>query len=182
MTSVCPSRTRSSRATSHPSIDFSLPKPDPILPLYEPPKFDFSLPKPDPIVPRYEPPKYDFSLPKPDPIVPLYEPPKYNFEPPKYEPPPLPPPSPVYDIGHNLIGWKPELDNHILTGIGGNGPRLTVDPGGFVRDPLDNLIGQMGPLNTLYPPPSLPDMPDYGPPQSGPEQWDPGYSPMSPLA
>ncbi len=131
------------------------------MPLYEPPSFELPKPRFNPILPPYEPPKPTFDLfSKPEPLI--------------------PPPSPVYNINHDLIGWKPEFDNHINLGIGGNGQRLEINPGGFVRDSMDNLIGQMGPLNILLPP-SLPTMPDYGPPQSTPEAWNPGYSPMSPF-
>ncbi len=109
------------------------------------------------------------------------------FDTPKFEPeiypkiePLIPPPSPVIDFNNSTIGWKPEFDNHIYTGIGGNGPRLSIDPGGLVRDQMDHLIGQMGPMNTILPP-DLPQMPDYGGPQSDPGAWDPGYSPMGPV-
>lgn len=102
------------------------------------------------------------------------------YEPAKFEPI-LPPPSPVYDPDRHLIGYyRPVLDNTINTGLGGSGKSLKIEPNGFVRDGMDRLIGQMGPGNILYPP-DLPSMPDYGPPQSGPEQWMPGYSPLKPL-
>jgi hypothetical protein len=138
----------------------NFPKPEPILPPYEPPTFNLNTYiKPDPIIPPYEPPTINLNLfSKPDPILPL-------------------PPDPVYDLSRNLVGWKSDQDNFINIG---NGLRLDIDPGGSVRSPLDNIVGHMGPLNTMMPP-SFPDLPDYGPPQSDMEAWDPGYSPLDPF-
>jgi hypothetical protein len=141
-------------------------------------KFEAKLfPEIDPII--IEKPKFELD------IFPKIE--SSMFEKTKNEPdyfpkidPIIPPPSPVINLNHDTLGWKPEFDNHIYTGIGGNGPRLTIDTGGLVRDQMDNLIGQMGPMNTICPP-DLPQMPDYGPPQSDPGAWDPGYSPMGPV-
>ncbi len=143
-------------------------KPDPILPPFELPKPAFNTYlKPDP--PLFEPLKPDFNTYlKPDPP---------SFEPLKPEPILPPPPEPIYDLGRNLLGWKSDMENTIRTI---NGSQLNVEPGGFVRDTMNNLVGQMGPLNTMSPP-SLPQMPDYGPPQSDPGAWDPGFSPMKPL-
>jgi hypothetical protein len=158
-----------------------LPKFDPYTPSYEPPPINIDpLPKFDPYTPSYKPPPINIDpLPKFDPYTPSYEPPPINIDPfPKYDPL-IPPPSPVYDIDRDLIGWKNEFDNKINLGIGGNGPQLDINPGGFVRDPMDNLLGQIGPLNTLMPP-DLPQMPSYGPPQSTPDAWNPGYSPFEP--
>ena len=138
-----------------------------------------SYTKPDPIISSYEPPTYNLNTYiKPDPIIPSYEPPTYNLNTYIKPEPILPlPPNPVHDINNNLIGWKSDQENFINIG---NGSRLNVDPGGYVRDPMDHLVGQMGPLNTLMPP-SLPQMPDYGPPQSDMQAWDPGYSPLKPF-
>jgi hypothetical protein len=149
-------------------------KPDPIIQPYEAHRLDFNI-KPDPILPSYEPPKFDFNI-KPDPILPSCEPSKFEFN---IKPDPiLPrPPDPVYDISRNLVGWKSDLENTIRTT---SGSTLNVEPGGFVRDSLNNLVGQMGPLNTMSPP-IFPEMPDYGPPQSDMEAWDPGYSPLDPF-
>lgn len=180
-------------------------KPDPILPSFELPKPAFNTYlKPDP--PSFEPLKPDFNTYlKPDP--PSFEPllkPEFNTylkpDPPSFEPlkpdfttylkpdppsfeslkpdPILPlPPEPIYDLGRNLLGWKSDMENTIRTI---DGSQLNVEPGGFVRDTMNNLVGQMGPLNTMSPP-SLPQMPDYDPPQSDPGAWDPGFSPMKPL-
>ena len=123
------------------------------VPKYEPPKLNL-----DPILPKYEPPSYDF---------PKYEPPKLNLDPilPRYEPPLPPPPMQVRDIGNNLIGYKDSMSNQIQPAnsmINGGLP-LKIE-GNFVRDTMGNLFGQMGPGNTMFPPPS------FGPPDP-----DPGF-------
>jgi hypothetical protein len=126
------------------------------------PKFEFDPPKPS----------LDFNLTQynpPEPILPTYKP----IE------PVIPPPDPIRDIGNNIIGYKPHLSNTIgstPTSL----PDRHIEPGGLVRDVMGNLVGQMGPGNIMSPP-SLPHMPDYGPPQSTPDAWNPGFSPMKPL-
>jgi hypothetical protein len=162
---------------TQPLIDFNKTRFEPVLPAYEPPSYE--LPKP--FIPSFETqPLIDFNKTRFEPVLPSYESstPKLDFLS-RFEPV-IPPPTPVYNIHHDLIGWKPEFENHINLGIGGNGTRLDIDPGGFVRDPIGNLVGQMGALNTIVPP-SFPSMPDYGPPQSTPDAWSPGFSPMQPF-
>lgn len=132
-------------------------------------------------IPSYEPPPMiEFSKPKFEPILPSYELPKPTFDFLSRPEPLIPPPSPVYNINHDLIGYKPEFENHIYVGLGSNVERLEINPGGSVRDSMGNLVGQWGPLNTIWPT-NLPSTPDYGPPQSTPDVWDPGYSPMKPF-
>jgi hypothetical protein len=69
---------------------------------------------------------------------------------------------PVRDIGNNLIGHRDPLSNQIRPAnnmINGGMP-LQIQ-GSFVRDIMGNMVGQIGPGNTISPPPSL------GPSKSG---------------
>ena len=138
------------------------------LPRFDPVKYNL-----DPIIPKYEPPAYDPpQLYNFDPVIPKYEPlsydpPNYNLDPiiPKYELPLLPPPMPVRDIGNNMIGYRDSMSNDIkpINNMINGGMPLHIE-GNFVRDTFGNLYGQMGPGNTMFPPPSF-----------GPPDFDPGF-------
>jgi hypothetical protein len=90
--------------------------------------------------------------------------PKINPDPiiPKYELPLPPPPMPVRDHTGSLIGHLDMGSNQItpMNNMINGGMPLRVE-GTFVRDTMGNLVGQMGPGNTMFPPPS------FGPPKPG---------------
>jgi hypothetical protein len=171
-----------------PLIDLNIPRYEPIesiVPRYEPIEpFRPTFQPIEPLIPRYEP---------IEPIIPHYEPiepfrpmfqpiePLIDLNTPRYGPiePLIPPPEPVRYIDNTIIGYKSPFTNTISPTVTGL-PELEINPGGFVYDRMDNLVGEMGPGNVMMPP-SLPQMPDYGPPQSTPEAWDPGFSPMGPF-
>lgn len=80
----------------------------------------------------------------------------------RYELPAPPPPLPVRDISFNTIGFQDFGSSQIrpINNMINGGMPLQVQ-GTFVRDTMGNLVGQMGPGNMMFPPPS------FGPPKPG---------------
>lgn len=60
---------------------------------------------------------------------------------------------PVRDIGGTILGHRDRYLNSFKP-LSDPMP-MDIGPGGFIRDPLGNTIGEIGPGNTLLPPPRI---------------------------
>ncbi len=90
-----------------------------------------------------------------EPIQPLEYRPLENFQPPD----PLLP-AQIRDTGNHVVGYREQGSSLIqpVNSMINNGLPLQIQ-GNMVRDTMGNLVGQLGPGNMMFPPPSLgPDL------------------------